>query len=784
MDEIFEQKALSAREWLQIETVSQSVRTVAGVMQHEAPFLARDRDPDPPQALFFDEILWNAVRGKAEVEKPSKSKKTSGRAETLAKLERQSILDDKLKISVAASCCPRIENFGKRTASFAAALCSWAKSSTSAPALDVAVSCHRACLFLSKRCGEVAADAAIAELRALSQKAVDKAGGIKALLDAIVECPEFLVKPSFTGPQEIEIYPEQRQAARCIARSLCGSPVLLRYITPPSGGKSSAAALFGAVAESVAASAAASASAEERAGSSKIMVIYACFSNAVRVEVSRTVLAASVPFAVVSGGLASPSFRCYHNRESAKRNGHLKLPPPSSIHERVGYSLELLSKCDKRPVVLVCDLESANAFLAQGIGTVLLLDELTVGAEHGREPSKIARHYAEVLRQAPHCTVLMSATVPTFDEMPSLCKLFAMRHEAATFETCSSGRLSIGVDALDSSGRHWLPHQFGCTADEIAADGHLLRFYSPWGLRSLWLESRAPLQTSDLVSHDSIRRAAVRLLRQLSTLSEATESLSDGGAMTSALGLATNKAFKFPGCTLVVSVKGAEGFYNDAMPALMAGVPVIRRLITKTPKLQDHKRKQKKQDSDDDVDERDDCPLPEHQKIKWPMEVLVNSRQHLALHHPVVSGGGDFDKRAFKLEVQLPDDIIECSSERLVESALSGVVLLDSKWSDRAFELAALALSDLAVPTFIVSDLRIVFGTNLPITRVLALLTLNELAQSEVRQLCGRAGRTGKASAAEVVFVDFKLLRAALTAPEVLEVSAAPLDCLLKIGGS
>ena len=440
-----------------------------------------------------------------------------------------------------------------------------------------------------------------------------------------------------------------------------------------------------------------------------------------------------------------------------------------------------MRKCDRRPIVLVCDLESAAAFLGQSCGDVLLLDELTVGCEDGKEPTGVALMYSKVLSLSPRCTVLMSATVPSFDEMPHLCRLFEQRNGVdALYETAASERLSIGVEARDAEGVQWLPHHFlggEAAASAVAEDGHLARFYGPRGLMRLLgdagLDADEALAESDLFSHDAIRSAARRILTANAGRLHPSGAAPAGRERPSdSAGMATTQAYRYAGFTLVVSAGGSEAFFAEAMPELLEKVPAVRRLMTKAKKAVPERRQ--KPDSDDEPAWTADTPPPPP-KVRWPMEAVINSAKHVGIYAPEAV----FDKRNFKKELVLPDAIAETSAEAIVESALSGVLLIDSPWSDQAFELCALALADAACPSFVVADTSFVYGVNLPVDRVLVLLPDKVLGEDELRQLCGRAGRTGKATRAEVVFQDPALLVTSLSPLRSRLRGHAPLDRLL-----
>lgn len=158
--------------------------------------------------------------------------------------------------------------------------------------------------------------------------------------------------------------------------------------------------------------------------------------------------------------------------------------------------------------------------------------------------------------------------------------------------------------------------------------------------------------------------------------------------------------------------------------------------------------------------------------MAWPPAASVNTKEHAAAFATGL-------RRCRVGAPPLPLDVVETSAAPLVESALAGALLLDAPWSDRAFELAALALAEDPLRcTYVVSDARVTFGVNFPVERVLVLLPAGRLGLDEVRQLCGRAGRTGKAARAEVVFRDPEVLRLAL-APRPPDEGRAPLDRLL-----
>ena len=838
-------RILSAKEWEQIETVSHTVRQVGVAMQAEATLIAQrllqeedvgddiiEKEKEP---LHFCVDTWEWLRagGKTSIgqqkttttkeKKPKHSGGVGGRAALVASLENKARAELLKKVEASKlpnTPAPRIDVFGKRVEAFAVAMEGWAVSGGAGGViipgeqqqqcrrslLDVVVSCNRAAAFFRTRCGGDGGVAGADAIEAAAKACVLRCGGTTALLEEAVSAPDPLVRPSFAGIQQVSLYPEQKKVARELGKSLLRSqPLLMRYITPPSGGKSSAAALFGATLAKVLEI---KKGGRREANAAETYVIYACFSNAVRVEVARTILAAGVPFAVVTAGLASPSFSCFHNRESSRRS-RLKDPPPKTIAERVTYSIRIMKTCDKRPIVLVCDLESAYAFRSRtsyngdSNDDVLLLDELTVGSEpggsHTTTTAPVGVLYSQLLRRAARYTVLMSATVPEFDQLPELLRVFNSAHEhpkGVQQLTASSKRLSIGVEARDLDGKLWLPHHTGAASVEALVgggdepDGHLMRFYGPEGVRTLLkeLDVKADdvLTMEDFISHDALRSAALRILKEhrahlMEERGVVIDGESDEEACEDATGLATNKAWQYPGCTLVVSGGGADAFYRQAMQPLLAYVPPLARCMVHKPK--ERKERSRKPDSDEDTNNPIES-VAAAPVVRWPVDTIVNSREHFERHKPPqLTTTAFLARKNYKHLPIIPEYILETSAVPLVESALSGVVLLDSSWSDRAFELCGLALADSAQPSYVVSDTRLVYGVNLPVNRVLVLLRDDALGIDEVRQLCGRAGRTGKCAKAEIVFRSQGLLRLALSPKQANGddfLKRAPLDLLLE----
>ena len=86
---------------------------------------------------------------------------------------------------------------------------------------------------------------------------------------------------------------------------------------------------------------------------------------------------------------------------------------------------------------------------------------------------------------------------------------------------------------------------------------------------------------------------------------------------------------------------------------------------------------------------------------------------------------------------------------------LSGIGIYQTLAKERSDKIYRNLVTDIAnreLLSYIVSDAGIIYGTNLPITKVIVGEIKTGITQDMLHQLIGRAGRTGKANKACVVF--------------------------------
>ena len=138
---------------------------------------------------------------------------------------------------------------------------------------------------------------------------------------------------------------------------------------------------------------------------------------------------------------------------------------------------------------------------------------------------------------------------------------------------------------------------------------------------------------------------------------------------------------------------------------------------------------------------------------------VVNSKPHLVRY----AAQDKVPTQLYRSRLYIPEQVLETSSEAHVEAALCGVLYLGLEETDPAFEAASLVLAERGQESFVAGGKSLVYGLNLPFDRLV--VACQSLSRSELVQLCGRIGRSGKGSTkAEIVFLSKRVARMALTA--------------------
>lgn len=743
-------------EWEAIEDIPPAVRRVGALFQAAAQELTCPASDalrrttsvaSSGSAPGFDEEAWAYLTG--EMAKPA-AKVVKKIDQLRRKRLEESLKADKARLTeeLVEDRPPRLERYGNRFASFLAAALAWLERKHR-PKVLAAVTAARLREAALQRAAELPPTA----LRRLD--ALIAGGAPAAALRELCDHEEHLAGAALLDV-ELTLHADQREFVELVCGAVQAErPLLLRYQTPPSGGKTSSVALLGACLST----------------QRRRHLIYACYSRQVRVDVGKHLLAASVAFAIVVQGVATLHNSCYHGRPPRGD------APPVELAKRAEWSLRRCRGCDRFPAVLVCDLSSALLLLQQsGDEHVLIFDEPTADVAQG-----MREEVRRLLRTCPAVTALLSAGVPAFEAMPSFVDHFRGRHPAAQLSSVACERLPMSVTALDAQERIWAPHQFGVSADAIAADGHLLRFYSPRVLEQLTAADPTTLRFADLLSYAAIRAACLRLLRGAAPAAPAS-STSETACLELAQ-LCTKQAWRVPGASLVI-VDDPSDFLQRALAPNLADVPSLRRLLKSENQQQrlearraalDERRGDghRKSTKDERQEQRDDA-LPRSQTWSgegtvdlWPGVCVINTVEHLTRHAPAQAKA--FPTKWLRSALPLPGLVKATSDQSIVEAALCGV--LPFGLADAAFEAVAQALAEQARESIALADVQLIFGLNFSLERVV--VACRPLSYLDMKQLCGRAGRTGRAAKAEVLFLADAPLRAAMIPPDAATLLAS-----------
>ena len=715
---------VSKQEWEQIEQVPPHTRAVGALFQSAARELQGGGEgPRTKKKLAFDAKAYSALVGTPASlsisKKACKGKAVDVKQKLLEATQKQD--RDRALSGAKSTFPPRKEAFGMRCESFVHATLVWLQN---LEMVSRSVSARTFQRWLHENV-EGTPEGVVSELKSMEEGD----GNALFALDIVCNGEEVLASEVWS---ELRLREEQNEMVKAVREAhLSKKALLLKYKTPPSGGKSSASALLGAALTDI----------------KEGYVVYACYSRPVRIDVCKHLMATCVPFAIVVQGVVSPSYSCYFGKPTKPH-----APPPPDLPSRIPYSLRVCRACDRPPIVLVCDLLSTILFFQTRSQDILLFDEPTADVA-----STMSADVRSILRSCPRITVLMSATVPDFDRMSAFVTNFEERYPGAKVLAVNNERLSISVSALTSEGRIIAPHEFGASLQEIHSSGHLRRFYSPKVLRAL-MPTHEELSYEDVLDYESIRTACLRILEGRET----------GRGLRAAIGhppidlksICNAHAHYLPGTTLVVT--DHQTFVSDSVDTNLEGTTSLRRMLKSNeasmkPEKRDSQKAAKRDGKRAEEDARDGWQ--DEEKHVLALRYVINSRQHVLRFSGSLE---DFPEKMQRAPMLISEEVLESSNERVVEAALSGVLFFNNAHGDAAFEAAAQTLAEKAVESYVVGDISLVYGLNLPFDRLI--VAHERLSRTELVQLCGRVGRTCRASSrSEIIFLDLEVARQAMT---------------------
>lgn len=578
--------------------------------------------------------------------------------------------------------------------------------------------------------------------------------------------PELMVHP-FSQKREgqISLYKEQiRLLERVVGAVLLDRPILIGDRMPPGTGKTFLTVPL---------------TQKLVALHSNKTILFACQNQLVRTDVATTALLGKnlhlwmgVFDAMNDEYLIRPYKSCFPNTwkkvyktQDADKTG-------SVLQQFAFYK----NATGKYPDLLVADLDTCLALLQEPSlkhQFVAYIDEFVSDDKANSIMVRIAEHL-------PRQTILLSAILPRFEDMPSLVQHFMRRHEAAPEDIVriEANQLTISCTIVDPDGLVALPHHFIDSVDQIPLllqrireDPLIGRMYSPQQVflmmdhiqdllpTSLLFEESFP--TISLVDHAGVRDYILRLLEHVKdhpVLFERMRTFRPRIMEAPRIAkIATEDSHHFIGKTLVITsqermfplLQTIHAELHENAPPLRDILASIEReekeLRRKIESIRDRKKESKSRIDPIDMQIEStklEDQLASLQRFPWPEEMIVNSLAHARRY------GHTLRKPA--INPNLPQEYQEFP-DLLFMLLLSGIGVYD--FSQCTAYHRRLTMKILKQLSLLFAGKEIVFGTNIEgLTHLFIDGEFGDhVSRNVLFQLIGRAGRMGQSYQALVV---------------------------------
>lgn len=508
-------------------------------------------------------------------------------------------------------------------------------------------------------------------------------------------------------------------------------------------------------------------------------ILFACQNQLVRTDVATTALLGKNLHmwmgrydAVNDEFLIRPYKSCFPNTWKKVYKTH-------DDHKSGNVNQQMLfykNATGKFPDLIVADLETCLALLKESSMQhqfIAYIDEFV----SDQKANTVMTHLAEYL---PRQTILLSAILPRFEDMPSFIQHFRMRHGASddAIVRIEANQLTISCTLVDQEGLVALPHHFIDSVDQIPIlirrireDPLIGRMYAPQQVYQMIDHIRTDLQgtgycfedhfpTASTIDHAGVRDYVLCLLEFMIDRPDVFEKMKAFRprimSRPEIQKIATRDSHYFIGRTLVITSK--ESLFpilEEIRTDLMDGAPDIRSIMSSMEKERkeierqmEHLRDSKRSDSRVDPVELqlDMSRLSEQlsmlQRFPWPEKYIVNTVQHAQRFHHDILRPAPIPTLTAEYQ-ELPD--------LLFELLLSGIGVYDfSQCTDHHRRLAMKAIRHISI---LFGGDEIVFGTNIEgLTNLFIDGTFGDrVSRNVLFQLIGRAGRIGQSYQALVV---------------------------------
>lgn len=421
------------------------------------------------------------------------------------------------------------------------------------------------------------------------------------------------------------------------------------------------------------------------------------------------------------------------------------------------------------PDILVADLETCAEILRDDLlrnQFVAYIDEF------------VSDHYAnsvmvEITKNLPKQSILLSAILPRFEDMPSVIQYFKNRHHAEDdhIVRIESNQLLISCTMVDPDGFSCLPHHFienvvqvPTLIQRIREDPLIGRMYSPQQVfimtdhvkddleQHMLFDHRFP--TIGLIDHQKIRDYVLDFLHYTIDHPNVFKKIKAFRPFLmkkpSLERIATEDSHHYQGKTLVITTpEDRFPILEKIRQTLHEGAPDVRVILNDMEKrkkellrtLQNTKDVQRSsQQKIDATDQQQRVNRLEEElysvdRINWPQSLIVNSSAHARR----------FNHKLTNMAVVpiLPHEYEDAFSDFLLSLLLSGIGVYDfSQCTEYQRRLTMKLMKQLS---FLFAGHEIVFGTNIDgLTHLFIDGGYGDhVSRNVLLQLCGRVGRVG-----------------------------------------
>lgn len=621
-------------------------------------------------------------------------------------------------------------------------------------------------------------------------------------------------------PDSIDLYDEQKQVLKIVYEHVTlNKGLLLGFKIPPGSGKTLLSAI---IAENI-----------------NKPVLYACYNKDVRTSIANISYEMGIGFTMIKAiddineGLKikiSPHQGCYGDydrdieiQKTLSLSNQLKYCEnkldylPDDIVRKyqrdfvrkftvkhpgkpLPATMPLPPKGLARPTkIYISDIESCIVLLRDYPDNyVLIIDEVTAGLENGINNNKIAEAMCKMLLVAPKQTILLSATLPLFNEIPIIINDFMMRHnlQEENIIFVYSNQSHISTILIDPSGEVFMPHYYISDVNElkryityIKNDALLLRSYHPELVYKIgaYINNDVPLQYKfenyfknyGDINHIDIRKYIIEIFEYIILsgdeylfnkikslkIKEINEELLIENMLSSQSYLYEGKSLYVTLTTdlphkinimtqsIVINTPSVSSIIKDYNNRLQVYENSLEHLIT------NGSEQRSKMDTMIDIAILNNKPIT----FKWPEKYIINSQSHASIYNKRLS--------MYSIPIQLDLKTIEGFDESISKLLLSGVIIYDqTRMTNYQMDLINNYIDNCS---FILTIPSIIYGVNIfGLTNIIIDNEYGNIAsKNSLEQLIGRGARRNVSEKSIVYVYSWKALHKLMQIQEINEES-------------